>query len=193
MRATFLAAAGIVFGFLTTAAVVAQDASQTATQPTLHTRPSFVLRDDSIAAPATSETAASHDAEPCPRRCFDCKSAEPWTLPQPKAFSDRNITVSGWLSGGIYGNQYGAASNGPIGMRGVGDGFTADQLYLVGERKTDAKGCGWDFGGRIDYLFGADGPDTQAFGDRTWITVGTPPAITARPFRKPTAKLRTTT
>ena len=104
---------------------------------------------------------------PC-RLCMDGKLADPWTLPQPEALKDRNITVGGWLEGGIYGNQYGAPSNGPIGLRNVGDGFTADQLWIFGERKTDTKGCGWDIGGRIDYLFGADGPDTQAFGDRTW-------------------------
>jgi hypothetical protein len=93
---------------------------------------------------------------------------DPWTLPQPEGLKDRNIIIGGWLSGGIFGNQYGVPSNGPVGLRNVGDGFTADQLWIYGERKTDTKGDGWDFGGRIDYLFGADGPDTQAFGDRTW-------------------------
>jgi hypothetical protein len=105
--------------------------------------------------------------QPC-RWCRDGALADPWTLPQPAFLKDRNIKVGGWLEGGVYGNQYGAPYNGPIGMRGVGDGFTADQLWIYGERETDTKGCGWDVGGRVDYLFGADGPDTQCFGDRTF-------------------------
>jgi len=98
----------------------------------------------------------------------DEDSESPWTLPQPRALQDRNVTVGGWLSGGIFGNQFGAASNGPIGMRDVGNAFTADQLWIYAERQTDTGGDGWDIGGRIDYLFGADGPDTQCFGDQTW-------------------------
>jgi len=93
---------------------------------------------------------------------------DPWTLPQPAALQDRNVTVGGWLEGGVFGNQWGDPSNGPVGFRDVGDGFTADQLWIFAERKTDTQGSGWDIGGRIDYLFGADGPDTQAFGDQTW-------------------------
>jgi hypothetical protein len=102
------------------------------------------------------------------RWCCDGALADPWAVPQPAFLKDRNVTIGGWLSGGVYGNQYGAASNGPVGLRNVGDGFTADQLWLFAERKTDTKGCGWDIGGRIDYLFGSDGPDTQCFGDRSW-------------------------
>ena len=93
---------------------------------------------------------------------------DPWTIPQLCCLKDNGVTVGGWLEGGIFSNQYGAASNGPLGFRNVGDGFTMDQMWVFGERKTDTKGCGWDAGGRIDYLFGADGPDSQAFGDRTW-------------------------
>ena len=106
--------------------------------------------------------------DPPSRWAFHGKLADPWTLPQPEFLEDRGITVGGWLEGGIYGNQYGATDNGPIGLRSIGDGFTMDQAWLYAERKTDTQGCGWDLGGRIDYLFGVDGPQTQAFGDRTW-------------------------
>ncbi len=104
----------------------------------------------------------------CNRGCQCGELGDPWTIPQLCCLKDNGVTVGGWLEGGIYSNQYGAASNGPIGFRNVGDGFTMDQIWVFGERKTDTKGCGWDAGGRIDYLFGADGPDSQAFGDRTW-------------------------
>ena len=94
--------------------------------------------------------------------------ADPWTLPQPDCLKDKNITIGGWLDSGIYGNQYGAPSNGPIGLRSIGDGWTVDQMWVYAERKTDTKGCGWDFGGRVDYLFGVDGPQTQCFGDHSF-------------------------
>ncbi len=43
-----------------------------------------------------------------------------------------------------------------------------NQLWGYVERSTDTGGSGWDIGGRFDYVFGADGPDTQAFGDQGW-------------------------
>jgi hypothetical protein len=117
-------------------------------------------------------SAGCDSCDPCGERpCRWCRCgelADPWTLPQAATLRDRNITVGGWIEAGIYGNEYGEPNNGPIGLRNVGDGFTADQLWIFAERKTDTGGSGWDVGGRIDYLFGADGPDTQSFGDRSW-------------------------
>jgi hypothetical protein len=122
---------------------------------------------DASQAQAAAPEAAEEEKPTC-RWCRCGKLAEPWTLPQPNVLKEHNVTVGGWLEGGIYANQWGSPSNGPLGFRNVGDGFTADQLWIFAERKTDTKGCGWDFGGRVDYVFGADGPDTQAFGDHTW-------------------------
>ncbi len=131
---------------------------------------------DNAAPPAASagegdkaaEGDSSDEKDNSCRWCMHGKLADPWTLPQPDFLQERNITVGGWLEGGIYANQYGAPNNGPIGFRGIGDGFTVDQMWVYAERKTDTKGCGWDIGGRIDYVFGVDGPQTQAFGDQTW-------------------------
>jgi hypothetical protein len=50
----------------------------------------------------------------------------------------------------------------------VGDGYTLNQLWIAAEKATDTGGYGVDWGGRIDYVFGVDGPDTQAFGDGGW-------------------------
>jgi hypothetical protein len=96
------------------------------------------------------------------------ESAEPWTIPQPAFLKNHDITIGGWLEGGIYGNQWGNPYNGPVGLRGIGDGFTSDQNWFYAERKTDTKEKDWDIGGRVDYLFGVDGPQTQSFGDQTW-------------------------
>ncbi len=171
----------VVLGILTAVNAAAQNAPLPTTpesvQPTsLDSGSSFVLvSDDANNAPAkdakdsaAASGSADEEEKPSCRLCRSGKLADAWTLPQPDCLKDRKITVGGWLEGGIYGNQWGAASNGPIGFRNVGDGMTADQLWMFGERKTDTQGCGWDLGGRVDYLFGADGPDTQAFGDHTW-------------------------
>ncbi len=96
-----------------------------------------------------------------------CDHGDPWTL-QGHLTGDccgsSSITYGGWLSVGAYGNAHGAASNGPISFRNVGDGFTVNQLWGYVEKGVDTGGCGFDWGFRADYVFGVDGPDTQAFG-----------------------------
>lgn len=76
--------------------------------------------------------------------------------------------IGGWLSSGIYSNQYGAKSNGPLTMRNYADGYTVDQMWLYAEKAADNGGSGLAFGGRVDFVWGADGPDTQCFGDGGW-------------------------
>jgi putative OmpL-like beta-barrel porin-2 len=106
-----------------------------------------------------------------------CGLGDPWTL-QSLLTGDcggcSNISYGGWVSAGAYANAHGNASNGPIAMRDVGDGFTVNQVWGFFEKATDTGGCGWDWGFRADYVFGVDGPDTQAFNsspaawDNTW-------------------------
>jgi hypothetical protein len=131
------------------------------------------------AAPAKADDAAkdkdekSEDDKPTCRWCRCGKMGDPWTLPQPCCLKENNIVVSGWLEGGVYNNQWGASNNGPIGMRSIAGG-SFNQAWLSIDRKTDTKGCGWDVGGHVDYVWGTDGPQTQSFGDHSfdygWFT-----------------------
>ena len=166
------ATATSVLALLLAASAVTQAAAPEKSWPSTDSAapPAATTSDDSQPAAAGDNSADKDkdDKDNSCRWCMKGKLADPWTLPQPDFLKDNNITVGGWLEGGIYGNQYGAASNGPIGMRSIGDGFTADQVWGYAERKTDTKGCGWDIGGRVDYVFGVDGPQTQCFGDHTW-------------------------
>jgi hypothetical protein len=121
-----------------------------------------------------SATASSNAPDPSPesdgessRWCCGGKLADPWKLPQPCLLKEAGISLSGWVQAGLYTNAHGADSNGPLGMNNLTD-FNLHQLWVYAERKTDTEKNAWDLGGRIDYVFGVDGPDTQAFGDQSW-------------------------
>jgi hypothetical protein len=188
MKTAKLAGVGIVIGLLTAVNAIAQSTPQITMPASFeqvasdHDDYYSVAQSDTSAPPAAKPAAAApatkaddagddssddSDKNTC-RWCRKGKLADPWTLPQPAFLKDRDITIGGWIEGGIYGNQYGAPSNGPIGLRGIGNGFTVDQVWFYAERKTDTKGAGWDLGGRIDYLFGVDALATQCFGDHTF-------------------------
>jgi hypothetical protein len=187
MKSSLSAVIGVTLGLLTAVNVHAQNVARFTTpapvQQTAYDSEYYVAASQDRTSPATSDKASSPAVEtsgdaknsdpageekPSCRWCRCGKLAEPWTIRQPDFLKDRNVTIGGWLEGGIYGNQWGAPYNGPVGLRGIGDGFNANQAWFFAERKTDTKGCGWDIGGRIDYLFGTDGPQTQSFGDRTF-------------------------
>jgi hypothetical protein len=67
------------------------------------------------------------------------------------------ITAGGWLQGGFYNYDAGMFNNYP-------NAFNANQLWAFCAKSMDPKG-GWDWGYRIDYVYGTDAPDTQAFGN----------------------------
>jgi len=84
---------------------------------------------------------------------------------RPSIFGD--FEVGGWVQMGIYGNGWGADDNGPLGMNDR-SGAALHQAwgYIAKEVDTSCKRIDW--GGRIDFVWGADGPDTQCFGDGSW-------------------------
>lgn len=76
----------------------------------------------------------------------------------------------GWISGGLTLNGDGNRSgngNAPYGYNNVSDGAVLNQLWFYGERELD-EDRELDWGFRVDYLFGTDGPDNQAFADESW-------------------------
>ena len=77
----------------------------------------------------------------------------------------------GWIAGGwtlnADGNR-GGHGNAPYGYNNVSDGAVLNQLWLYAEKEIDEDSVGFDWGLRVDYLFGTDGPDNQAFGDQSW-------------------------
>jgi hypothetical protein len=72
-------------------------------------------------------------------------------------------SVGGWLQLGYHSNSDAGRFN------SYADHLQLQQAWIYAERAIDASN-GWDIGGRIDYVYGTDGPDTQAFGtgNRGW-------------------------
>lgn len=125
--------------------------------------------DQGTAAPESSkaEEAPAEEEKPTCRFCTAGKLGDPWTLPQPCFLKEHGIEVHGWASSGIYGNNYGDPSNGPLGFNNFSD-FNLNQLTVYAEKKTNTEEKGWDIGGRIEYMYGTDAVKTQAFGDQGW-------------------------
>ena len=108
-------------------------------------------------------------SQPSCRSCSQaCCLGDPWTLPVPRWLERRGIAVGGWISAGLYSNAWGAPSNGPLGYNDIAGAFNLQQLWVYAEKAADTGGYGVDWGARIDYIFGIDGPDEQSFGDRGW-------------------------
>ena len=95
-----------------------------------------------------------------------CEHGDAWTLfPE---FCDGS-TMGGWVSGGIYSNAHGrrgVGGNGPLGFRDLAGEGALNQAWFFAGREADGQ-CGLDWGYRVDYVFGIDGPDTQAFGQNS--------------------------
>ena len=124
--------------------------------------------DAAAASGCTSCSAAPSGCSSCNQCCDPCSACclgDPWTL---FGQTCSGIKVGGWVSAGGYANAHGNADNGPLGFNNVADGFTMNQLWGFIDKPVDTGGYGWDIGGRVDYVFGVDGPDTQAFGDVGW-------------------------
>jgi hypothetical protein len=98
--------------------------------------------------------------------CGDCCLGDPYSL-----FGEH----CGWSAGGWVQLGYHTSANGLFNTRP--DELQLQQGWVWAEKAVDGS-CGFDIGGRIDYLYGTDGPNTQAFGtdprgwDNSWDNGG---------------------
>jgi len=82
----------------------------------------------------------------------DCCLGDPWSL-----FGEHcGWSAGGWIQMGYHNNALPLFNSRP-------DNYQLHQAWLYAEKAIDTSN-GFDLGGRIDYLYGTDGPDTQAFG-----------------------------
>jgi hypothetical protein len=105
--------------------------------------------------------------EPCTACADACEepACEPWRLFCQKECA---FNAYGWISGGIMGNSQSPQSefNGPTTFPDQWHG-QGNQFYAIVEKAVDTGGCGWDWGGRVDVLYGTDYIFTQAIGLET--------------------------
>ena len=90
--------------------------------------------------------------------CGACCLGEPLRIDS----KDDGIDIGGWWQGGYSSGNTGMFNNVP-------DRFNTHQLWLYAEKVADGS-CGPDFGFRVDFMYGIDAADTQAFGNDvgTW-------------------------
>ncbi|MDZ7615989.1 MAG: porin [Patescibacteria group bacterium] len=83
---------------------------------------------------------------------------QPWTLPQPTVLESRGIRMGGWLQQGITFNSRHTTDgyNGPVATNDWDGEYQMNQLWLYLSRPTNTGGCGWDWGGHIDLIYGTD-------------------------------------
>ena len=70
----------------------------------------------------------------------------------------------GWVDCGLGANSLGSAFNGPVGPQDRNWQAMMNQLYLISERTLNLDDDGWDWGARMDMLYGTDGFTTDARG-----------------------------
>jgi len=99
-----------------------------------------------------------------------CENRDPWRL--FGKFNERNplgVTLTGWVNGGVTANDDNPPSdfNGVVTFNDKQDEFQGNQAYVVLEKKLRENAYGWDWGGRVDVLYGTDSRFTEARGLET--------------------------
>jgi hypothetical protein len=70
--------------------------------------------------------------------------------------------VGGWFQVGYH--TEGKNGQGTFLFNNYPNTVQLHQAWAFLEKECDTGGCGWDWGFRLDYVYGTDGPDTQAYG-----------------------------
>jgi hypothetical protein len=112
-----------------------------------------IVPDDAI---SSSQKAKSWDG----RCCYTPVCAgDPWTL-IPQTCSGLN--AGGWFQVGY--TTEGTNGDGTGMFNNYPNTVQLNQAWFFLEKEAETGGCGFDWGFRLDYVYGTDGPDTQAFG-----------------------------
>ena len=106
-----------------------------------------------------------------PKDIFELRARDPQqeTPPPERIFwpewqESHRGSLYGWVDCGIGGNTNGSDFNGPVGLQDRNGQAMMDQLYLVGERRLDVNTDDFEWGARIDLLYGTDAWQTNARG-----------------------------
>lgn len=83
---------------------------------------------------------------------------DPWDFSDTVLGEESDLDIGGWFQFGYTNESDGVFNTHP-------NHVDLQQSYLYLEKVADGSE-GLDFGGRMDFLYGTDGPNTQAFGNR---------------------------
>ena len=157
-------------GLLTATATSATAAEQTQLDPGLYTQ---VAQADVPAAPAPAPAIADVPQEDA----YQMRALPPQEAAQEASedegpvrylerpfLTERGISTYGWVNAGIGANNWGYPWNGPITFNDRSWQAQMNQLYLVNEKVLDLEDGGFDWGGRVDLLYGTDYIFTTARG-----------------------------
>ena len=101
-----------------------------------------------------------------------CENEDPaWRLFSSSRLDDARLRIRGWIDQGSTWNPDSPANrfNGPVTFNDRSNEYQMNQLYLSAERKTQNDGWGFDWGGRVDLLYGTDSRFLVANGlETTW-------------------------
>lgn len=152
------------------AAVFAQVGSGVSPQNRTSGQPATYSYGDYYSSQPTEDPGVTREAEAfdeIPEEEAAEEAEEPWSLIQR---TPGGFTIRGWLQGGTTHNARGnQQTNGNFGVPFNNiNGPAFNQGWIYAERVASTEDQSFNWGARIDYIYGADGPDTQAFGDRGW-------------------------
>jgi len=103
----------------------------------------------------------------------DWNSVENRQVEPSKLFEspDCPLEIGGWVSAGFTTNAHGNRTgngNAPFPQNYIADTPIMNQFWIYAEKPLDLEHNDFDWGFRVDYLFGTDAQDTQASGDQGW-------------------------
>jgi len=136
---------------------VALGAEERAVESTGYVYSDYLTTSTPAATPVPPMTAAA----PCGQNGCLCDSVcapQPWTLPQPCFLQRHRIVMGGWVEQGVTFNANSPEDrfNGPVGTNDRSNDYQLNQAWLFFSRPTQTNGCGWDWGGRVDLVYGTD-------------------------------------
>ncbi len=101
--------------------------------------------------------------------CCDCLARRgifTGSIFQRTTCCDPWLTIGGWIDQGITSSNHVPADrfNGPVTFNDRDREYQMNQLWVYAERVTDTGGCGFDVGGRVDFMYGTDWRFTRSNG-----------------------------
>jgi len=99
--------------------------------------------------------------------CGGCEVYDPWT--SPDVWRRGQFFVRGWLAQGFTWNPYDPNNkfNAYLTFNDRANDYLMNQLYVSMGRRVNTESCQWDWGGRVDVLYGSDYFYTTAVGLET--------------------------